>query len=1006
MNRFSSDYSAVGTWRSLLAGSVEPWELEELNNPTSLADAFAKSMSFGTGGIRGLMGIGPNRMNVLTVARATQGLADYLKSRQASSDLCVAIGYDTRIHSVDFARIAASVLAANGIIARMFDEPQPTPVLGYAIRQFGCDAGIVITASHNSKEYNGYKVYDSDGNQITDTVARAVQSCIERVDSLDGAQTMPYGEALSQGLVLTISDDIVDDFIDAVLDERIGIDAGGLKVVYSPLNGTGLVPAKKMLDCLGVDYELVPGQSEHDGYFPTCPKPNPENPEAMRKGMELAASLNADIFVATDPDSDRLGVAVVHDGQTRLLTGNEFGLLVLDRLARSGKLSAEAGRPVAVTTIVSTPLVDRLAEQEGLELRRTLTGFKYVGEQIGLLEKNGEKRRFCFGMEESCGYLRGTYVRDKDGICGLMLACEIAAACKSEGMNLIDALDDLYGRRGYMKDRQISLEFKGISGREAISSIMSALRIRGVCQVVDYELEKSIDYSLCVPMPCVGASSRQTLPSSDVLEYRFKNGCKIIFRPSGTESKIKAYLFASGKNNDEADERINTLSESVTAFLGHWNKAGENHMPSIHVVLLSGGSGTRLWPLSNSARSKQFLKVLRDELGNAVSMVQRVFSQIRKVPGNVDITIATSASQAESLEMQVPGRYALVTEPERRDTAPAIMLACEHLALEQGASDDDTVIVMPIDTYADQGYYDCIPKIADTVAQNDKGLVLLGVKPTYPSEKYGYILPSERSGEVMSVKTFKEKPNESTAREYIDEGGLWNCGVFAFKLGYLRAITETYFSSDHYGDYVTNYRQFPKNSFDYEVVEKEKSISVVTYDGTWKDLGTWNTLSEEMSEATSGPVFMDYGTTNNVHAINETGLPMVVAGVSNAVVVATPDGILVSGKEESAHIKGLVSEAAISCPMTEKRSWGSYRVLDYGRSAGARVTEFIVREGHCISLPVGNSFSGSMTVVSGSGVLSSSSETVNYQPGDCRKIGPSNFVELSATTDSILVCVC
>lgn len=372
----------------------------------------------------------------------------------------------------------------------------------------------------------------------------------------------------------------------------------------------------------------------------------------------------------------------------------------------------------------------------------------------------------------------------------------------------------------------------------------------------------------------------------------------------------------------------------------------------IHLVLLSGGSGTRLWPLSNSSRSKQFLKVLRDDEGSHVSMVQRVFSQIGAVDAGLDVTIATCADQEFSIRSQIKGEYSLVLEPERRDTAPAIMLACAHLAKEQGAAAGDTVIVMPIDTYADQAYYDGIVVLDEAVRSGFADLVLLGVEPTYPSEKYGYIVPSDHGGSPRRVQGFTEKPDEATAAALIARGALWNCGVFAFRLGYLTAIAEGYLDAASFGEFRERYSELPRNSFDYEVVERARSIGVVPYSGTWKDLGTWNTLTEEMADAVSGRVAMDGSTCSNVHAINETGLPMVVAGLSDAVVVATHDGILACGKEASASIKGLVSQVAERRPMYEQRRWGEYRVIDasvFPDGAKALTKELVVREGSQLS---------------------------------------------------------
>lgn len=390
----------------------------------------------------------------------------------------------------------------------------------------------------------------------------------------------------------------------------------------------------------------------------------------------------------------------------------------------------------------------------------------------------------------------------------------------------------------------------------------------------------------------------------------------------------------------------------------------------IHLVLLSGGSGTRLWPLSNSSRSKQFLKVLRDAEGNHVSMVQRVFRQIRAVDADVDVTIATCATQEDSIRRQVEGCYALVLEPERRDTAPAIMLACANLALEQRADADDTVIVMPIDTYADQAYYDGIVKLDAAVQSGFSELVLLGVEPTFPSVKYGYIVPETPEGELRRVVRFTEKPEKAMARELIGNGALWNCGVFAFKLGYLTNLASKYMPVSDFRQFCDRYSELPKNSFDYEVVEKAASIGVVPYSGEWKDLGTWNTLTDEMADTSAGRVVVDEPTCENVHVINETGFPMVVAGMRDAVVVATPDGILVSSKEASAGIKAQVAQAAESRPMYEQRRWGEYRVLDssvYPDGAKALTKELVVRDGKQMSYQRHAHRSEVWTIVSGTG---------------------------------------
>lgn len=388
----------------------------------------------------------------------------------------------------------------------------------------------------------------------------------------------------------------------------------------------------------------------------------------------------------------------------------------------------------------------------------------------------------------------------------------------------------------------------------------------------------------------------------------------------------------------------------------------------IHVVLLSGGSGSRLWPLSNSARSKQFLKVLRDENGEPISMVQRVFSQINSVDANLDVTIATSATQENSIRSQLEGDYNIVLEPERRDTAPAIMLACAYLDFECNDSLDDTVVVMPIDTFAEQEYYNRIVDIDSAVQTTGSDIVLLGVQPTGPSEKYGYILPALEGDFPKSVNRFVEKPSTDVCQEIISQGGLWNCGVFGFKLGYLRALTKRYLDCDSFSAMVDQYRELPKNSFDYEVVEKADAISVVSYAGTWKDLGTWNSLTEEMSDWTQGRAVTS--NVENVHVINETGLPMVVAGLKDAVVVATHDGILACTKEASSNIKQQVEMISESRPMYEKRRWGEYRVLDsrvYGNGCNALTKELIIATGKQLSYQRHASRSEVWTVVKGEG---------------------------------------
>lgn len=987
------DMTEVALWRNALGDEAEPWEISELGSKEGLRDAFTGDLRFGTGGIRCIMGIGPNRMNRLTIGKAAQGLAGWLYGRHVGRP--VAIGYDTRFHSREFAEVTACVLASNGVRVALFRDPQPTPVLDYAVRDLRCCAGVVITASHNPREYNGFKVYDAEGVQATDAMARAIQAEIELVDPFEDVSPMDLGEAVGVGLVSYVGDDLLDRYHEAVLSQRIGVDCSGLRVAYSPLNGTGLSQASRMLGSLGVAYSLVESQSEPDGGFPDCPKPNPENPSAMARGMAQMATEGADLFLATDPDADRVGVACMDGGVARLLTGNEVGLLLLDYLCR---VAPHGENCVAVTTIVTAPLADAICEANGVELRRTLTGFKYVGEQIGRIEAAGGE--FILGIEESDGYLRGSYVRDKDGINGLLLVCEVAAYYKALGMTLAGALAELYARYGHMPGRQLVREFPGAAGMASMDRLMGDLRQDPPAALAGLAVESATDYLHGAPMPVVAGEPGQDLPPANVLEWRLAGGSRVLVRPSGTEPKLKAYVFARAGEESEAAELLDSLCASVSDLVSKREDRTEGG-PMTHVVLLSGGSGTRLWPLSNTARSKQFLKVLRDADGNHVSMVQRVFGQIDAVDADIDVTIATSASQADALAMQVGGRYQLSVEPERRDTAPAIMLACAHLDLVQGASPDDPVIVMPIDTYADQAYYDRIPLIAERVASGASDLVLLGVEPTYPSEKYGYIIPASTDGDAWPVETFREKPDEATAAGYIERGGLWNCGVFGFRLGWLRGLTRGYVDAASFDEYVDRYRELPRNSFDYEVVERAESISVVPYSGTWKDLGTWNTLTEEMAEATSGAVWIDEGSTENVHAVNETGLPMVVAGLSDAVVVATPDGILVSGKEASAHVKGLVEEASYARPMYERRKWGEYRVMDeqeYADGTHTLTKELVLEPGRQLSYQRHAHRSEVWTVAAGEGEVVLDGDVIPVKVGDCVRIAPMQMHGARAIT--------
>lgn len=422
----------------------------------------------------------------------------------------------------------------------------------------------------------------------------------------------------------------------------------------------------------------------------------------------------------------------------------------------------------------------------------------------------------------------------------------------------------------------------------------------------------------------------------------------------------------------------------------------------VHVILLSGGSGTRLWPLSNNSRSKQFLKVLRDTNGNPESMVQRTFRMIKKLLPDSDIAIATCESQVNSIELQIEGDYSIVVEPERRDTAPAIMLACAYLAFERNISKDDTIVVMPIDTYSEEGFYKKVGELNSAVQSRIADLILLGVKPTFPSTKYGYIVPSGKGQKVLSVTKFVEKPEKRLAEQLIEEGALWNCGVFAFRLSYLITLLNVYIQSTEFDEIRSGYQSLPKNSFDYEVVEKASSIAVMPCSVEWKDLGTWNTLAEEMTDSYSGRVVVDENTCTNTHVINETGLPLVVSGMNNAMIVATPDGILVSGKKESAYIKPHVEQAAVSRPMFEARRWGEYRVIDIGVYADghkALTKELVIKAGKQLSYQLHERRSEVWTIVSGLGEVVIDGKINKIKAGDIVDIPAGKKHSLRAFED-------
>ena len=527
-----------------------------------IKERFAVALKFGTAGLRGVLGAGSNRMNIYVVRQATQGLANWVKT-QGGNQL-VAISYDSRINSDVFAKTAACVLAANGIHVRIYDALMPVPALSFATRYYGANAGVMITASHNPAKYNGYKAYGPDGCQMTDDAAAVVYAEIQKTDILTGAKLISFEEGMSQGLIQYVGDDCKEALYDAIKSRSVrpGLcKTAGLKLVYSPLNGSGLVPVTRVLHDIGIDdITIVPEQQYPDGNFPTCPYPNPEIFEALKLGLELAKSSGADLMLATDPDADRVGIAIrCPDGSYELVSGNEVGVLLLDYICQ-GRI--EKGtmpkNPVAVKSIVSTPLADAVAAHYGVEMRNVLTGFKWIGDQIARLEADGEVDRFIFGFEESYGYLAGPYVRDKDAIIGSMLICEMAAYYRSIGSSIKERLEAIYAQYGRYLNKVDSFEFPGLSGMDKMASIMESLRTNPPKEIGGYAVTKVTDYK---------KPEETGLPAANVLIYALEGGATVVVRPSGTEPKIKTYFTTLGKDLAEAEAQKAKLAEALKPIL-------------------------------------------------------------------------------------------------------------------------------------------------------------------------------------------------------------------------------------------------------------------------------------------------------------------------------------------------------------------------------------------------------------------------------------------------------
>ena len=549
-------------------------ELESIKgDENEIYERFYTALKFGTAGLRGVIGAGTNRMNIYVVRQATQGLANYVLNKYGKGS--VAISHDSRIKADLFMNEAARVLAANGIKTYITTELQPTPVLSYLVRYFKCRAGIMVTASHNPAKYNGYKAYGEDGCQMTDNAAAAVYDEIQKLDMFNDVKTMDFDEAIEKGLIEYVDDSVYETYLDEVMKQQVnpGICKGsGLKVVYTPLNGAGNKLVRKILNRIGVEeVTVVPEQEMPDGNFTTCPYPNPEIREALAKGLELCEKVKPDLLLATDPDSDRVGIAVKDfDGSYRLISGNEDGVMLTNYILSCKK---EQGvlpeNPVVVKTIVTTKLINKLCEKYGCELKNVLTGFKYIGEVILNLEKKGEENRYLFGFEESYGYLAGTYVRDKDAVVASMLICEMTAYYRKQGISLAQMIDDLYKEYGYYLNQTFAFEFEGAAGMQKMSDIMSGVRADLPKAVDEYKVVKVSDYQLKKETDLItGETTDITLPTSNVIALNLEGDNGVIIRPSGTEPKIKLYITAVGKDKDDALAICSKLVSSAKSILG------------------------------------------------------------------------------------------------------------------------------------------------------------------------------------------------------------------------------------------------------------------------------------------------------------------------------------------------------------------------------------------------------------------------------------------------------
>ncbi len=526
-------------------------------NDNEIFESFYKDLEFGTAGLRGILGAGTNRMNIYTVGKASEGFAKYLKENFENPS--IAIAYDSRINSELFAWVSARIMAKNGIKVYIYNELMPTPMLSYAVRYYKCDGGIVITASHNPAKYNGYKVYGPDGCQAGPEMADAILSYINKTDIFNVKLADKDNENIN-----IIPDEVIENFIDSTYNKRVYENKDAVKnlhVIYTPLNGTGRMPVKRIMDKMGItNVQVVKEQEMPDGNFPTCSYPNPEYREALEKGLELAEKNQSDILIATDPDADRVGVAVKHNGRYRLISGNEMGVLMLDYICRARTLNGTMPKnPVAVKTIVTTAMVDAVAEKYGVKLESVLTGFKFIGGVIADLEAQGRVEDYLLGFEESYGYLIEEHVRDKDSISAVMLICDMTAYYKEHGKTLIDVLEDMFKEFGYYENKTVTFAFEGASGLEKMANLMENIRKNPLKQVAGAEVIEVSDYKLSVTKNKNGEKII-TLPKSNVLGYKLADGCSFLIRPSGTEPKLKIYMFAKADSLEQAKKRVEEIN--------------------------------------------------------------------------------------------------------------------------------------------------------------------------------------------------------------------------------------------------------------------------------------------------------------------------------------------------------------------------------------------------------------------------------------------------------------